>query len=362
VVRRRGGATLALVATAAALAICATLLGWRARATSARRLCMACAGGLLGIAVALVATRLLAHPADAPLYLTLDGSRPAASFTRSDDDLGYAPIPGARVRARRSAGEATLYDVTYSIDSGGLRVTPGDPDAPAVVFFGCSFIFGEGLNDAQTLPSQFSTALGARLNVLNAGFQGYGPHQMLRALETDRLRERVPGGVARVVYLAVGDQVRRSAGNAPWDASGPRYDLDGTSVRFVGRFHSRFTALMLRIANRMTIAGLLADSGSDTPSEEDRERFVRIVARSAEVVRERWHAPFTVLFWDDGPLAEDLIPRLDARGIEIVRVSTIIPPGELPRLVIPVDHHPGPGATRTLADALAARFGPAFGG
>lgn len=53
-----------------------------------------------------------------------------------------------------------IFNVKYSFDSQGRRMTP---DAPLrtvrhVLLFGCSFIFGEGLEDRQTLAAQMQRA------------------------------------------------------------------------------------------------------------------------------------------------------------------------------------------------------------
>ena len=71
-------------------------------------------------------------------------------YTHPDDMLGYAPDPGKRVTARKLHGNTALYDVTYTIGTDGLRVTPSAPGTPVarcVIFFGDSVTFGEGVND-----------------------------------------------------------------------------------------------------------------------------------------------------------------------------------------------------------------------
>ena len=79
-------------------------------------------------------------------------------------------------------GGETLYAVVYSVDKRGLRVEP--PLAPGhgdrcVLFFGCSYTFGEGVNDAETLPYRTGVLAEGRLRMINFGLHGYGPHQML---------------------------------------------------------------------------------------------------------------------------------------------------------------------------------------
>ena len=99
--------------------------------------------------------------------------------------LGYGPRPGVRVVSRKTVGNQLIYDVDYTISDRRVRVTRGNPNGDTWLFMGCSLMFGEGVNDDETLPAYFSADLGYQANVVNLGFHGYGPHQMLRSLELD---------------------------------------------------------------------------------------------------------------------------------------------------------------------------------
>jgi hypothetical protein len=79
---------------------------------------------------------------------------------------------------------ATVYNVDYSIDSNLLRHTQSCETGPAIVFFGCSFMFGAGLNDADTLAQAFADSLDRKERVLNLGFPGYGPQQFLSEMQS----------------------------------------------------------------------------------------------------------------------------------------------------------------------------------
>ena len=71
----------------------------------------------------------------------------------SDPVLGYGPNPSARkVASRRMKDDEVIYDVLYSRDEEGRRITPdrGDKADTAVLLFGCSFTVGDGLNDRET--------------------------------------------------------------------------------------------------------------------------------------------------------------------------------------------------------------------
>jgi hypothetical protein len=76
-----------------------------------------------------------------------------------------------------------IYSADYTIDSNLLRLTQSCEKGPAVVFFGCSFAFGLGLNDADTLPQAFADSVDRKVRIVNLGYPAYGPHQFLSELQ-----------------------------------------------------------------------------------------------------------------------------------------------------------------------------------
>ena len=275
-----------------------------------------------------------------------------------DAGLGYAVSPGAKVKARRGSAERVIYDVTYTISEKGHRVTEGNSDGETWVFMGCSRTFGEGVNDHETLPSFYSAALGHSANVVNAGMHGYGPHHMLRILETDRLGDlRRP--VTHVVYQGLWEHVRRSAGRAPWDLRGPHYEIDGDSVSYAGPHHGPTFLKAIDVLNRSATARFFMNRlyFNFDASDKDIERYARIVERAASLSREKLGAPLTVLFWDaDHETSRKVLARLSRSNIPVVPVSTLLPREEWKALEIPLDPHPQPEAYRRIAAGLAANF------
>ena len=76
-----------------------------------------------------------------------------------EESLGYRYRQGLQPLKAKLVGEMsgrTIYDVVYSFDERGNPASsqPSEPLAHSqVVFLGGSFMFGEGLNDQETLPS-----------------------------------------------------------------------------------------------------------------------------------------------------------------------------------------------------------------
>jgi len=114
-----------------------------------------------------------------------EGSR-LAGYSTPHEVLGYGAPKSYETTYRRYSDDTLVYDVTYSTDEHGLRVPPriGDPnEAHCVLFFGGSFTFGEGLENEEAMPYRVGLLGQGRLRVYNFAYHGYGPHQMLAALE-----------------------------------------------------------------------------------------------------------------------------------------------------------------------------------
>jgi hypothetical protein len=69
--------------------------------------------------------------------------------------LGYKPLANADARATKYHGNQFLYDVVYHTDEFGRRRTPEPIASPDhfIAFFGCSYTFGEGVAESETLPA-----------------------------------------------------------------------------------------------------------------------------------------------------------------------------------------------------------------
>ena len=140
----------------------------------------------------------------------------AQSFFQPDDWLGYKPIANGQVAASRKKGEKLLYDVVYSSDEYGRRVTPAEQSGPVshtLLFFGGSFAFGEGVNDDETMPYYLSQAASG-VRVYNYGVGGYGPQQMLAKLQSGQLAAEIEEeGRPILVYLFIKQHIGRAIGS-----------------------------------------------------------------------------------------------------------------------------------------------------
>lgn len=276
--------------------------------------------------------------------LTREGeffARIGGGYFVRDQLRGYAAAPNVRARERVRAGDQVLLDVIYTTNAHGLRIAPHDrdPGSPGpvgadegVVFFGCSVTVGEGVGDEDTMPWVFETRSRGRYRAYNLGFHGYGPHQMLRVLETGFLGTVVAGKApARAVYQGLMEHIERAAGNYPavsWGPSAPRYVVraDGTP-EYRGPFHASLGTALFSVLNRSHVFRLVAPvmlSWRRAPADID--LYVAVVKKSKELFEAQYAGRFSVVMWGAyDPDYPTVVERLRQAGIRVFEVHRIIP-------------------------------------
>jgi len=286
------------------------------------------------------------------------------SYFQDDRLLGYRPKPNVSVQSKHVLGDETIYDVTYTIGPNRLRIeTPRvfEGSTPCVLFFGDSFMFGEGLNNNQTIPWQFEEKAAGRYKAFNFGFHGYGPQQMLLWLDGNHEREIV--GLhhpVAAVYLAIEDHVNRAGGHAGWDFMGARYALRNNQLV---RLHKPSIGYwMAKIDRRLDKSYLLSrlkplwKQGGTINPVADMDLFIAMVARSRDLFEGRYHGQFIVILWWEKTMADYPVvtSRLAQAGIRTIAIDQIIPDiwNRLAEYTIPHDGHPSAEANRMIADYL----------
>jgi hypothetical protein len=293
-------------------------------------------------------------------------------YFQTDEDLGAAPERGIVARVRKLHGSTVVYDVVYTIGSNGLRRSPndrGEGAAACVLFFGDSFMFGEGLPDDQTLPWRVSVLTSGAARVYNFGFHGYGAEQMLAAFDRNRVEPAIQCRPTHVIYEAIPDHVARAAGYYTFMRHGPRYELAAAtaggadSVAYRGHFNDDE---LRRSAARAVLASVLAKSWlyrwlaslSPPPDDNDLRRYVAIVSVAARLTAARYPGSrFDVLYWDihyGQPLDEKVLPALRGAGLSVHVVEQILPgfrERPLSYTLSAYDAHPS-----ARADDLLARY------
>ena len=126
--------------------------------------------------------------------------------------------------------DEVIYKVTYTIGPNNLRKTQrvNENENLLIRYFGGSFVFGEGLNDNETLS--FYTQLTAKnIESQNLGFHGHGVHNALKLLE------KTPKSHGAMNLLLTGTYHALRSGCVPrYSSNHPRYELIGNKVVYSG--------------------------------------------------------------------------------------------------------------------------------
>jgi hypothetical protein len=234
-----------------------------------------------------------------PEAVTLHDNR----FWGMHPDLGYRPVrTGAYEEKKISPGGEIIYEVVNTIDENFLRKVDASRLSNVIGFFGDSFTFGVGLNDKDTLPQQFADRTGRRFNVLNFGGPGYGPQQMLRALETGLYDHLIGRDPMFFVFVTSPWHIARAACKSDLSWFGPAYARRGEEAVYAG-----LCADSAGFARRYLLPALRASAlyrhflgGAEQPvTTGDIELYLSIFAKSARLLKEKYAAPLLVVYMPD---------------------------------------------------------------
>lgn len=297
-----------------------------------------------------------------------DSAGDPQAMSEPHDVLGYAPVKNRSGVWTRYIGDDFVFRIEYTIDSRGMRISPptnGAMDRPCVFFFGGSYTFGSGVNDAETYPYRAGVKAGGRYRTYNFAFRGYGPHQMLAALEDNGYEEDLQCQPRHVVYMMIPDHVRRAAGFTSWDRNGPRYVLDDDGeIVLAGRIgdgRRKTDGLVARLLGRSMIWRRILAFLAPKPDERSADLTSAIIERAGEIVSERHpDGAFHVIVWPSTqPLPAAVIDDLLSSGLEVHSIGDILADFESSReqyRLHPHDAHPNARAHGIIGDYIATEI------
>jgi hypothetical protein len=272
--------------------------------------------------------------------------------------LGSLPVPNTVTDFEEFLDGRLIADVTYRSNASGLREIPaavqGQPHK--VAFFGCSFMFGHGVQEDQTLPYYFVREARGTFEGYNFAGEGWGPHQMLREIETGFVR-RVAGAPDLAIYEAIPDHLRRVAGRAPWE-DGPRYAPCGDEEAcYLGPFHSAYYERCRRWLEQSWTVKFVESHFAGFSRLSDMPLFLAVLKKTRALLEENG-TRFVIVLWDQNELAKAMIKALRANGFEVIALSSIISGSDLKNHPLTqLDRHPSPATNKAIATYLWKQVG-----
>jgi hypothetical protein len=267
----------------------------------------------------------------------------------SDEVRGYALPKNARIRSLETLGPEKIYDVIYTSNLYGLRISPHDlyksatspEDSKNLVFFGGSYTFGEGVQDYEAWPYLVEEKSGGRYRSYNFAMEGYGPHQMLRMLQTGFIDtvnfDKKP---VAAFYLAFPRHMIRSSCKYPyftWDVHGPRYKVNlSGQLEYAGKFDDNWISkIKFLIFKQLAKSHLIINSFwlqqllGWTPNLFDKEKFIKIILQAQKIFTQKYGNRFYMILWasniwsDESAEYKYIVSELNSYHINVIETKDI---------------------------------------
>ncbi len=270
-------------------------------------------------------------------------------------------LPLSSARARKTKSDGSLdFDVRYHTDAVASRVVPGRPDqGPDIFLFGCSFTFGEGLEDDQTLAARLQS-LRSSDRIYNFGIRNAGTSDAWI-----HLKRKLEAGARpqRCVYLFMDDHFRRTGlpdVTVATQPARPRFILRDSQPVLMGRagdtFSSPLEAFRVNLARRSHIYRSLASRW--VPDE----RVTDLIAGLGDAMNRECQSHgvkfLFVIFASDGSRFDVPIDRiktkLEATGVSVLDSRPLLSEhmtrtGMTSNQLFFADSHPRPEYARLIA-------------
>jgi hypothetical protein len=279
-----------------------------------------------------------------------------------DADLGYRGPSSQRVHVTKRLGDRLVYDAVYQFDDAGRRATPAprSPNGRSLLVFGCSYAFGEGVQDHEALPYLLASSGGE--HVYNYAFPGYGPNSALARLQSGDLEHEVAERSGTALYVFIDHHIQRAIGSLHvhlrWAADFPFYELRGGRLVRHGSFRGA-RPLRSALYELVGLSNVVRYVPLDWPRPirtVHYELTARILSEVAREARERLGAAeFRVVFFPGTRAVAEMAPRLQRLGVPTLDYSELLD-YELDGYRY-LDSHPKPEVHRLLADQLVTDLG-----
>lgn len=289
-------------------------------------------------------------------------------FWEPSAHLGWKPIKNNKVRSWATLKEKKIFDAYYTIDEDGLRDTPSSnkKSNQCVSFFGCSFTFGWGLNDNETLPYFFGKQTNQKYKISNFAFNGYAANQMLSQIENGLMEintTRCSQNIA--IFSLMDDQIKRVLGETIWTDRDPMFRIKNKKLTYCGSFNNKWTAMpepLFKIKRKFELYTYLRkhfiEKINKNTKENPEELEIAILNKSRQLLKEKYNTDrFIILIWNGFEDDDKIIEKLKANHFEYYLMSDILPDYGYYSTKYHIEHdwHPNKIANEIIAKFLAQK-------
>ncbi len=282
-------------------------------------------------------------------------NKPYVPFLRPDhtelsvlsDTLGVRGKPNWHLDWVPLHNGVTYDTVKISTNAFGFRDTPLEDSQPRsryALFFGCSYTFGDGVSDTETIPYHFQ-ANSPNYRAYNYGYMAYSPLHMLALLQQEELKKQIVQKDGFAVFTLINDHLDRVIPATRWISlvKGRFPYLDSKSMTTKGIFANErrlYTSAILETEN----SGLLRIMNWGYPRTHTRDHYrhlVNIIKKAQEeYIRQFGNENFYVVVFPGNPISPDTRQMFIEDGIKFLDYSGLM---TIQDKMLPFDSaHPSP--------------------
>ncbi|GAB1402101.1 hypothetical protein MASR1M68_10120 [Elusimicrobiota bacterium] len=238
-----------------------------------------------------------------------------------------------------------IYDVKYTMLGQFLRWTKGDIwSENAYIFFGCSFTFGDGLNDDQTLPYCFSKYMQFRENVLNYGVIGKSTNFVLNILNSNIIDRYARNAKNKhFVYSLISDQIMRNF-------NFPQYGRSDNWLYKDGKWHRAkqpFETVQIVFAKSFIFRKIFLPIIDESNNKFYEDYMINSLKEIRNLAKSKYNAKFTIIVWPSVKI--DFKERLAMEKFDIIELPEYL---EEEEYKIQYDDHPTAKTNEEIAKLL----------
>lgn len=283
------------------------------------------------------------------------------SAVRRDSVLGSCLPPDTVISHAYVINDSLIYKRYYQIDHFGRRDNPKVwPDSiyrQFAMITGCSFAFGYGLSDEQTL-SHYIDSL-TQLRGYNYGVSGHGTQQTLALLQSRSIRNEIsePNGV--LVHLFIDEHIQRLIGSRRliklWASNYPYYYLEGDELKRDGSFWTgrHWLSRFYRAISESAFFGLF---NIDVPwyvSDSHIKLFGAVLREARKEFQMQYpEGRFLVVIAPNSTLAPRVRAALEANEVEVLDLSKLLDKEEKQYKIHWTEAHPNGNYYLKVAEEL----------
>jgi len=251
----------------------------------------------------------------------------------NDDILGIKSPLDTTITHEYIVNDSLIYLRHYQIDEVGRRKNLAGHDTTNhdrfAMITGCSFAFGYGLNEKQTL-AHFIDSL-THYRSYNYGTSGHGTQQTLSLLRSRNLHSEIDEQNGALIHLFIDDHIPRLIGSRRmiklWARSFPYYYLDGDSLIQNGSFWTG-RPMLSRFYKAISESAFIDLFDIDFPwytSESHLKLFGAILqASKAEFLSQYPNGRFLVVIGPSSKLASRVTSVLAENGVDYLDCSDLL--------------------------------------